>query len=611
MGAKMRLHCIEVGLFVYRFFLKLWFGLGIGLVSLTSLAQHQPRTAFDVGVLALRGHLSARETWQPTMDWLAEKNPNYHFNLHTYDFDQLEEAFLHNRLDFILTSPGQATKLAREYPIYWLATQRTEFSQSPNRSIASVVVVRQESAYKTLKDIDKARIAAVSEKAFGGFLALRYELDKLGYYHARFFDNLEFKGPPTDNLILDVLEKQIDVAIVPACTLEHMIKEGKLQRHNVRVLNASHPENSVCTVSTPLYPNWTLAMTERAPLEVGQKVAQALFDMPADHLAAEAAQNRGWMLPAPSVNVDKVYQHLDLHPLQKPLPQKVKEWLYKNQTVTIAALLTLTLLTVYHFWLEWKFKRSREQLRETLNDLRHKSAMLEHAQRITIVGELGSSLAHELNQPLAAIKNYSHGAQLRMEQGTSPETLMPILQKIQQQVGVASEIIQRLRSLIHRKPTQKRWVDLPQLIDESLKLVDYEFQRHRIELAVLYSGETQPIYIDATGLQQVLLNLLTNAKDACLSMLDCSQPFYVDLHVSFCDDQVIIDITDNGIGLRDSSDAVQQAFYTTKTDGLGLGLAICRDVIEVHHGQLYLRPLPPTGCQATIILPYLENHHVS
>ncbi|WP_229651307.1 PhnD/SsuA/transferrin family substrate-binding protein, partial [Vibrio parahaemolyticus] len=92
-------------------------------------AEHQPdRTTFDVGVLALRGHSHAKESWQPTMTWLEEQNPNYEFNLHTYDFDQLEEAFLHGWLDFILTSPGQATKLAREYPINWLATQKTAYS---------------------------------------------------------------------------------------------------------------------------------------------------------------------------------------------------------------------------------------------------------------------------------------------------------------------------------------------------------------------------------------------------------------------------------------------------------------------------------------------------
>ncbi len=325
--------------------------------------QKVQRTDYDVGVLALRGHAHAREAWQPTLDWLETQNPGYQFNLHTYDFDQLEDAFLHGWLDFILTSPGQATKLAREYPINWLATQKTAYSDLPNKSIASVVVVREESPFKTLKDINKANVAAVSEKAFGGFLALRYELDKLGYFKSSFFEKIHFTGPPTDQLILDVIENDLDVAIVPACTLENMAKEGRIQLHNLRVLNEKRPADSVCAVSTPLYPNWTMAMTERAPVDVGQMVAQTLFAMPEDHPAAVAANNVGWMLPAPSINVDKVYKHLDMHPLQKSWGQKAQEWLHKNQAIAMASLLTLLLLTGYHFWLEWKFQRSRETLK--------------------------------------------------------------------------------------------------------------------------------------------------------------------------------------------------------------------------------------------------------
>ncbi|MGR4988376.1 sensor histidine kinase [Vibrio rotiferianus] len=578
--------------------------------SIASEPQVQ-RKDYDVGVLALRGHAHAREAWQPTLDWLESRNPDYNFSLHTYDFDQLEDAFLHGWLDFILTSPGQATKLAREYPINWLATQKTAYSNLPNKSIASVVVVREESPYKTLRDINSANVAAVSEKAFGGFLALRYELDKLGYFNSSFFEKIQFTGPPTDQLILDVIDNDLDVAIVPACTLENMAKEGRIQLHNLRVLNEKRPADSVCAVSTPLYPNWTMAMTERAPSEVGQMVAQTLFLMPSDHPAAIAANNVGWMLPAPSINVDKVYKHLDMHPLQKSWGQKAQEWLHKNQAIAMASLLTLLLLTGYHFWLEWKFQRSREKLKTTMNDLRRKSSMLEHAQRITIVGELGSSIAHEINQPLAAIKNYSQGAKMRMERGTTAEEMAPILDKIQQQVTSASDIIQRLRNLIHRTPIEKAWVDLPSIIEESMKLVDYEFQRHRIQLGVLYSGEAQQIFADVTGLQQVMLNVLNNAKDACLSHSPKRKNLYVDLHVSFCDEMVIIDVMDNGIGIEEQETPLDQAFYTTKENGLGLGLAICRDVLDAHQGSLQFRSIDPTGCQVTIVLPYQEACHES
>ncbi|MGR5470864.1 sensor histidine kinase, partial [Vibrio astriarenae] len=79
------------------------------------------------------------------------------------------------------------------------------------------------------------------------------------------------------------------------------------------------------------------------------------------------------------------------------------------------------------------------------------------------------------------------------------------------------DIIQRLRGLINKTPIEKCWVDFPCLIEDVMKLVDYEFQRYRIQLGVMYSGEPQPIYADVTGLQQVMLNVLNNAKDACLS----------------------------------------------------------------------------------------------
>lgn len=250
-------------------------------------------------------------------------------------------------------------------------------------------------------------------------------------------------------------------------------------------------------------------------------------------------------------------------------------------------------------------------MKATLNDLRRKSSMLEHAQRITIVGELGSSIAHEINQPLAAIKNYSQGAKMRMEQGTTPEEMLPIIEKIQQQVTSASDIVQRLRSLIHRTPIEKSWVDLPAVINDAMKLVDYEFQRHNIQLGVMYSGEVQNVYADVTGLQQVIINVLNNAKDACLAHSTSQKELFVDLHVSFCDDVVIIDVMDNGVGLEEQNTPLDQPFYTTKENGLGLGLAICRDVIEAHQGSINFRSIDPSGCQVTIVLPYQEAQNES
>ncbi len=581
------------------------------LCSFSAFAQQDQRETFDVGVLALRGHEHARQAWLPTVDWLSSQSSKYQFKLHTYDFDQLEEAFLNDQLDFILTSPGQATKLAREFPISWLATQKTAYSDIPNKSIASVVIVRQDSSFKTLPQIAGARIGAVSEKAFGGFLALRYEVDKLGYFNSSFFENIEFTGPPTDQLIIDVVNNKREVAIVPACTLESLVTEGKVDLRDVRVLNEQRPANSICALSTPLYPNWTLAMTERTPVEVGQYVAQTLFAMPVDHPAAKAANNKGWMLAVPSVDVDNVYKHLDLHPLQKDFSESAADWLMKHRSIVIVILLSFFFITLYHISLAWRFKHSQKKLSATLNDLRTKSSLLERAQRVTIVGELGSSLAHEINQPLAAIKNYSQGAKNRLEQGVTPEELEPILNRIQQQVGVASDIIQRLRALIKKKPVEKSWVDLRGLVSESVKLVEYEFERKGVRLQVAFSGAERLVYADPTGFLQVMLNVLTNAKDACLSHDYPTFPLLVTVNLIYADEHVSINVIDNGIGFDESKIPLEQVFYTTKAEGLGLGLAICRDIIEAHSGTIKFLHMEPTGCQVSIQLPYLEKSDAS
>ncbi|MDD1795398.1 sensor histidine kinase [Enterovibrio sp. ZSDZ42] len=558
---------------------------------------------YDVGVLALRGDDHAKKSWQPTLHWLESQIPNTTFEMHTYDFDELDDAFRHNQLDFLLTSPGQATKIARQYQLNWLATQKTAYSSNSTHSIASVVVVRSDSPYQTLKDIERASIAAVSEKAFGGFLALRYELDKLDFFSRSFFRNIQFTGPPTDKLLLDVLDKSLDVAIVPACTLENMVKEGLLQRDQFRVLEKKHPHDSVCAVTTALYPNWTLAKTTRASNEIGKKVTQALLSLPEYSKAAAAAGNIGWTLPASSVHVDKVFQHLDMHPLQASWQEGLFKWLTKNQLITFGIVLFLIILNVYHFWLEYHFNRSKKDLERTLFDLKEKNTMLEHAQRTMIVGELGSSIAHEINQPLSTIKNYSEGIQRRLDQGMTAEELAPFLGKIHQQVGVAGDIVQRLRSLIKRTPSERVICDPAAFIKESLELIEFDFQALKIDLK--FSEEGTPIQgeFDYIGMQQVMLNLLRNAKEACLANLEWDTSPGVSVELLYGENDIVIRVADNGIGLEANEETLKEPFFTTKQDGLGLGLAICRDVIDAHHGHFIIQPARPKGCEVTVIIP--------
>ncbi|WP_368737466.1 sensor histidine kinase [Grimontia sedimenti] len=558
---------------------------------------------YDVGVLALRGDQHAEQSWQPTLDWLEETIPNTEFTLHTYDFEELDQAFEHNQLDFLLTSPGQATRIARQYPLNWLATQKTPYSSNLTHSIASVAVVRSDSPYLALRDIEYARVGAVSEKAFGGFLALRYEIEKRNVFGSSFFKRVKFYGPPTDNILLSVIDNDLDVAVLPACTLESMIKEGRIERHKVRVLEGKRPNDSICTVTTPLYPNWTFAKTDRASDSIGKLVTQSLLSMHESAYAAEAAGNVGWTLPASPVKVDHVLHQLDMHPLQRTWQEGFLKWLDRNQVLAFATFVVFMLMNIYHFWLEYRFKRSKDDLKKTLYELKERNEQLEHAQRTMIVSELGSSIAHEINQPLSTIKNYSEGLQRRLAQGMTPDELTPFLGKIQQQVTVASGIIQRLRGLIKQTPTDYVTCDPIFFIKESISLIEYDFQAQKIALNLIVEGEPLQGEFDVIGMQQVMINLLKNAKDACMASLDYEISPTVTIELLYGTHEVVIRVQDNGIGLAASETEVKKPFYTTKEDGLGLGLPICREVVEAHRGHFIIQAARPVGCEVTVVLP--------
>ncbi|MCV5854603.1 sensor histidine kinase, partial [Escherichia coli] len=113
--------------------------------------------------------------------------------------------------------------------------------------------------------------------------------------------------------------------------------------------------------------------------------------------------------PVSLLSIDKLYQALDLHPLQQPWWSEALRWLRSHQEWAWALFMFGIVLNAYHCWLEYRFSKSKQALELTSLRLKEKSEQLEHSQRVAIVGEIGSSLAHELNQPLAAIRNYSEG----------------------------------------------------------------------------------------------------------------------------------------------------------------------------------------------------------
>ena len=231
-------------------------------------------------------------------------------------------------------------------------------------------------------------------------------------------------------------------------------------------------------------------------------------------------------------------------------------------------------------------------------------AQLAHIARVTTLGGLTASIAHEVNQPLAAVVT-SGNACLRWLAVDPPnlERVKHAVERVLRDAGRASDVIGRVRSLAKRSPPQKEWFNLNEAILEILTLTDSELQKNLISLQAQLADDLPLVLGDRIQLQQVILNLIINAIDALGAVIDESRELVVRSAIDGPKD-VVVTVCDSGNGLDPGKlDRVFDAFYTTKRNGMGLGLTISRSIIEAHGGRLWAAPNMPRGAIFRFTVP--------
>jgi PAS domain S-box-containing protein len=240
-------------------------------------------------------------------------------------------------------------------------------------------------------------------------------------------------------------------------------------------------------------------------------------------------------------------------------------------------------------------KRAEEKLRKSQADLAH-------VTRVATLGEMSGSIAHEVNQPLAAAVT-SANACLRWLDAQKFEEARRSAARVIAEVHRASEIIARIRALVKKAPPQKDWVDVNETIHEAIALARSEIQRNGVALETELSEHVPVILADRVQLQQVILNLMMNAIEALSGVRDGPRELLVR---SGTDESqgVLVSVQDSGPGLDPKNlDHLFDAFYTTKPEGLGMGLAISRSIIDAHGGRLWATANAPRGAVFRFTLP--------
>jgi PAS domain S-box-containing protein len=234
--------------------------------------------------------------------------------------------------------------------------------------------------------------------------------------------------------------------------------------------------------------------------------------------------------------------------------------------------------------------------------LRKAQAELAHSARMTTVGQLTAAIAHEVNQPLMSISSNA-GAGLRWLRRDPPrlDQVANLLQEIVGQSQRAGKIIQTLQTLGHRSP-QLGAIDLDALIRDILALAQGDFDRHDVVLELDLQASHGRLEGDAAQLQQVLVNLVTNAVDAMAVTEGRERRLCLATHCG--DGRVEVRVEDNGIGADEPGlEAMFEPFVSNKPNGIGMGLAVCRSIIEAHGGSIQAQARQPHGCSVIFTLP--------
>ncbi len=555
------------------------------LVSAGFMPAHAaaPGQALRIGVLAFLGADAAVEEWSPVVRRLQAALPGYTPTLIQLDHDGLREAARRGELDFIITNPGHYIELEAVLGASRILTLDTGGGRAPERALGSAVIVPSASSLHTLDELRGHRLAIVGRGGFGGYQVAWGELEALGIDPDADLAELREVGFPMGGVI-DALDAGLaDAGVIRTCLLEDKPEWAA----RFRVLSPRTEAGFPCATSTRLYPDWPLAALRHTPPELSRLVAIALLGM---HRHRDGL---AWTVPADYQAVHELFRRLEIGPyayLRAPTLMVLAER-YWPWVVGFALLILGWIL--YTVRVEYLVQTRTAALREALAAREAMAARMrgaqeraEHLSRLSVLGELSGTLAHELNQPLAAIANYANSLVRRADnQRLTEAAVREAAGEIAGQAERAAGILGRIRAFARKRTASRERVAPRELVDEAVTLFR-GMLAHAPPVAVddaLPAGTL--VDADRLQIQQVLLNLLKNAWDASRGLPAARQR--IDIRLEVAEGSLRILVRDYGSGLDEAARAqLFESFFTTKADGLGLGLSICRSIAEAHGGRL-------------------------
>lgn len=258
---------------------------------------------------------------------------------------------------------------------------------------------------------------------------------------------------------------------------------------------------------------------------------------------------------------------------------------------------------------EWV--ESEEALRRAREEVELERQRMSHMERLSTTGEMAAGIAHEVNQPLTAIVNYSRVLSRYFQQDSlDREKIITLLEKLEAQSERASNVVERMRSFVKKAEQGREACDPNRLIADVMVLAEIDSRVNDVPLHLQTSELSVVVNVDPIQIQQVILNLIRNAIDSTILQRESSRQrkhYEIEVLVEVAATEVHIRIVDQGVGISEEVEKhLFEPFFTTKKEGMGIGLSICQSIVQRHGGRLsYANNLPLAGASFTLSLPII------
>lgn len=550
------------------------------------------------------------DTIAATLDHLRDTFPFERFLLEYSDNKNFKDSFSVQKGLLFITDALTFAELSQKYGAWAFAAMKHPLAKDAEHSSGAVFIAKADRKdISSLKDLEGASVIATEPGFSPSYPMAIRELERV-FGDKQIFQSTKLIASPVEQVVHEILAGKADVGIIDSCLLEGMVERGNIPKNSIKVIGTKGGSDLKCFHSTDLYPGWVFAVAyPRNKMDVSEiqgiaNMVEALKSVPQLNTTME------WTTPTDNAEILELKNSLDkIKTRQKTFMSFIEEYKYLIWSFFILLLGVLS----HSLYAEWLVRRRTRELRQTIQEkeelektVSEEREKMAHLEKMGIVSQMSSLIAHELQQPLNAIVNYARGLRVLQEKGRlSDDKFQTAVSEISDQGLQAAAIVNKVRNYSKHPETKKVSINLLDFLRQTAE----KFCRVRnCSIPIDISGSSNVIVqADLLELELLVVNLLKNSCEA-IEESD-SKNSKISINVSEKGDRALVHFRDSALPIdKEALDSLFTPGITHKKNGLGLGLSLCQKIAEAHGGSLTAAQDTQTKLIFTLELPKAKRN---